>query len=110
MKEEENRIQEYFNRMKQLDDENLSTPSFELPKSATKSKKLYYVVPATIAASLALLFLLKTDEVPINDLEEEGVITITIETTEDTYDFLANESSISDWNSPTHILIQEFED
>ncbi len=112
MKQEDNDIKEFFERLQETDRLEAEIPSFNLPEAPPKPKRsvLRYLLPLGVAASLLLFF--GIDWGPHNtSIEDETlVITMTIEESNTTDDFLSDETSISSWKSPSDILIQEFED
>lgn len=110
MTAEEKELQHYFDKLKEKDTAGLITPPFELPEKKTTIIRWYYIVPAAVAASLAVLFLLTTENEVMEESEATMVISLTNEVTPDTDGFIKTDHSISNWTAPTQVLINEFED
>ena len=108
MKQEDSDIKTYFETLKQFEAKHIEIPAFNMPKKSPKRKRYYYLVPSAIAATLLLLFGLSND---VQKTENETLlINLTTTSNTNTDDLIKEESSITNWESPTRILIQEFED
>jgi len=111
MKNEDSEMKEFFNQMRATDLKEKEIPPFELPQKKQKPSMVRYLLPlATVAAMLLLFFGIDWNKEVVETEDNTLVITMTIEAPMSTDGFMADESSMTQWKSPSDILIQEFED
>lgn len=111
MKNEDSEMKEFFSQMRETDLNETEIPKFELPQEKQKPSMMRYLLPlATMAAMLMLFFGIDWNKKVVETEDNTLVITMTIEVPMSTDGFMADESSMMQWKSPSDILIQEFED
>lgn len=110
MKHDDNDIKQFFDQLRENDRTETEIPAFELPVSKRKQPIIRYLLPAAVAASLLLFFGIDWEKEVVENEDNTLVITMTVEAPMNTDDFISEEASMSNWKSPSDILIQEFED
>jgi len=110
MKQEDDDIKEFFDQLKKADANETEIPKFQLSEQKPKPSKLRYLIPLAVAASLLLFFGMDWNGPTEAEESATMVITMTVETSSGTDNFISEETSMSSWKSPSDILIQEFED
>lgn len=111
MKNDETEIKEFFDQIRETEWKETEIPRFELPQKKHKPSIVRYLLPfGAVAAALLLFFGIDWDKEAVTAEENTLVITMTIGEPMNTDDFLSEETSMSNWKSPSDILIQEFED
>ena len=111
MKNDETEIREFFSQIRETDLKETEIPQFELPQKKRKPSMVRYLIPlAAAAAALLLFFGIDWSKEVIETEDNTLVITMTIGEPMNTDNFLSEETSMTNWKSPSDILIQEFED
>ncbi|MEM7084954.1 MAG: hypothetical protein AAF489_02150 [Bacteroidota bacterium] len=111
MKDEDKELKEFFGQMRASEAKEIEIPPFELPQVKRKPSTVRYLLPlGSVAAALFLFFGMDWGKEVVESEENMLVITMTIEEPMNTDEFLSDEKSITEWKSPSDILIQEFED
>lgn len=107
-------IKDIFERLKEQDGTEIDIPKFEMPAGKSNRFVFHKTTVFTAAASILLLVgLMMYFEWPVTKESPEDDILLTVTFSlgeEEETDYISEETSISDWESPSDILIQEFED
>lgn len=112
MNDHDDNLQEFFDAMRQAD-EQLEVPSFDEIRSKKTPTRRHYLFPMGIAASLLLLFSIymgiedSAKEMQANsDQETPLLVAEPVEMT--TRSLLEDDASIYAWEAPTSTLIDDF--
>ena len=112
MQQDEKDIRELFQQMKATDLSETGIPSFDLPPSKRKKRRTTYYTWGGLAASLLLFVVFTYYSNPDTESTDEFTITVNMGSTNNTSStsYLMEETSMTDWNAPSDILIKEFDD
>lgn len=106
MKDDDNNIESFFNEMKKAD-ERLEVPPFALPAKTRKFSVFAYGIAAAVALLVAVVWLNRSNG---NDQRPAHEILIEINNHElETRSLMPpGEEGLSDWESPTDFLAEDF--